>query len=179
MQRLLQANNMNSQIPPLPSLQDGDTCLYHTNGIVGRVISWREDDYLGIDHVAKYIRGKLFSSLSKQGICFYDFTTINLVMLLRPLTFDLAKFDAWAPTVIGAPYGWGDIKADAGFKDVAHVGVPDGGIIHQTGADCSDTCAMADEVAGCPQFKPSFDKRRVTPFHFTMSIGNVEQWRIG
>jgi hypothetical protein len=162
---------------PIPQLQDGDTCLFRTPGLVGEVVSWRENDSRGFDHVAKYIGGQLFSSLTKEGVCFYDFTTVGLMSIRRPLSFDVVKFNAWAPTVVGAPYGWGDIGADTGLEDVPHLLVPAADIIHKTGADCSDTCAMADEVAGCPQFDPTFDKRRITPFYFSLSIGSNEIWR--
>jgi hypothetical protein len=162
---------------PLPTLQDGDTCLFKTAGVVGEIVSWWENDTQGFDHVAKYIRGKLFSSLTKQGICFYDFTEIGLMSVRRPISFDVQKFDGWWPSVVGSPYGWGDIGADSGLADVPHILVPSPDIIHKTGADCSDTCAMADEMAGCPQFDPYFDKRRITPFYFCLSIGSKEIWK--
>jgi hypothetical protein len=162
---------------PLPQLIDGDTCLFRTAGIVGEIVSWRENDNQGVDHVAKFVHGKLFSSLTGPGICFYDFTTVNLVSVRRPNSFDVAKFDAWAPMVVGAPYGWLDIAAAAGVNDKPHFFVPPAAVIHQTGADCSDTCAMADEVAGCPQFDPQFDKRRITPLYFTLSVRSKEIWK--
>jgi hypothetical protein len=159
------------------NLIDGDTCLYRTAGIVGEIVSWKEGDYLGIDHVAKFIRGKLFSALSKQGICFYDFTTTGLVMVRRNvLQFNLSKFDAWAPTVLGAPYGWQDIEAEAGFKVAPHIGVPPADLIHKTGADCDDTCAMADEIAECPSFDPAFDKRHLNPFDFAKVLSSTCIW---
>lgn len=157
-------------------LIDGDSCLFRTAGIVGDLVSWREDDNQGIDHIAKFVHGKLFSSLTKQGICWYDFTTAGLVCVRRPPSWDVAKFDAWWPSVLGAPYGWGDIAAAAGVNDQPHFFVPSAAVIHASGSDCSDTCAMADEVAGCPQFDPQFDKRRITPFHFTLSVASKEVW---
>lgn len=162
-------------------LQPGFILLYGGNGggegLAAKLIEWRENDK-DTDHVAIYIgNGKVFTAFPKGGVNIYDFSPAGLVHVHAPLgTFDLQAVMAWIPTIQGAPYGWADIKADAGISEAPQPGVPDAATIHATGAHCSHTVAMTCEVGKVPQFDPSFDKRLVEPYHFKMSIASKGVW---
>lgn len=166
---LLQTLGLNMKLPD--DLRPGDILLYGGSGGGEGFAAENDPD---TDHAARYIGdGKVFTAFPKGGVGVYDFNPAGLVHVRRPLgQFNLAKVLAWIPTVAGAPYGWGDIKSAAGLNETPHYFVPDAATIHATGADCSDCTAMAGEVGECPDFDPAFDKRRITPAHFKLSIAS-------
>lgn len=140
----------------------GDTLLYGTSDLVDEVIMVKTGG--NVAHVEVYAGDdKAWASRNGIGVGLYDYRAMGLVAIRRNHgTFNKAAVDLWFPSVNGAPYGWDDIAESVNIKEL------------QTGFHCSHFAALVQEIGGCPQFDKAFDKVKVTPRDFGLSLASFE-----
>lgn len=100
----------------LEGLRPGDVLLYKPVGLYGWLI--RLKTWHPVAHVEVFRGdGMAMASRNKIGVGRYPVRLTELVYVLRPnQPLDLAAADRWFATVIGAPYGWGDLAAFLGLN---------------------------------------------------------------
>jgi hypothetical protein len=172
-------------------LRPGDILLYGDNKLSNEVVKWKEGDP-DTDHVEIYVGSNLtVASRNGIGVNTYQFQQSGLVHVRRPLSFitpdalgrqaisfDLKAAMEWFEQVKGAPYGWGDIKDNAGFAEMPEDALTNPAILVKTGMDCSHFASLFLRAGGSYQFDPSFDARKITPRDFKLSIESVAIWDI-
>lgn len=176
-------------------LQPGDILLYNSGDISDAIIRWKEGDP-DTAHVEVYIGdGKSVASRNGIGVKdIYDFRPAGLVHVRRPggsatcdqanraptvgegEGFDLSSAMEWFAMVKGAPYGWGDIGADAGLIEKPEDAWIRPEVLLKTGMDCSHFASLFLLAGSRGQFDPAFDARRITPRDFKLSLEAYSIW---
>lgn len=155
------------EMPQYPfMLEPGDILLYSGKSIWSwtiKVKTWSD-----ISHVEIFLgEGKTFSSREKQGVNIYDFTSENLVVVLRPNdSIDIGKLLTFARAVQGQKYDyWGLLRF---FKL---------GKQSQDKQFCSESVTRACRFAGFKVFAEEYDADLVSPGMFLSSPHCDVVWR--
>lgn len=144
-------------------LRVGDILLYTSSEFTDKVIEVKTGD--DVAHIEIYA-GNACSWASRNGIGVdhYPFREAGLKYVRRPLGFDVDAATVYAGSVLGTPYGWGDIAETVDISNLL------------PGMDCSHFAAELLEHASCPQFDKNYDKRKITPRDFKLSNQSDQVW---
>ena len=136
----------------------GDFCLYHTPKFTNDIIDIKTASL--VDHIECYIgNGLSLASRNGIGVNVYDFRLEGLVVVRRPtLVFNRQLVMDWFETIRGAPYGWGDIIAQANI------------VTSLPGYDCSHFCACLADKGLLGLFADDFPRNKITPRDFLLPI---------
>lgn len=143
--------------PYSPSqLLPGDCLLYRPSGVFGWII--KAKTWHAISHVEVWDgHGQSWASRDGLGVNLYPNRLADIDTVMRPrMPVDLDTARRWAASMIGTPYGWGDLLE---FVNVTH---------DFKGIVCSPFATEWYRAGGLDPFNGE-DSAKIAPFEFTVT----------